>query len=218
MRNTLPLSAHVDTSSLICFFIFMAFFCRLSNSQYLKTTFLTQAAVPSLLIRPEKLQLPLRVRPSVLFQSLELTRIYISFVMITSTMFGILIWSLCAARGAGILIHTGPSKRGSILSWNSVYGLQSILGTFASGCLGQSGSLHHHYTSDQRLMIILPLSRLDPLRQNPQRGSIRTSRNCSSDNLHHRSLWPYNYFHNGHYLWRISLEPLRAHAHNSAQE
>lgn len=104
MRNTLPLSAHVDTSSLISFFIFMAIF------------------VPSLLIPPEKLQLPLKI----------------SWVMITSTMFAILIWALCAAHGAGSLIHTGSSQTGSVLSWNTVYGLQSIFGTFASGCLGQS--------------------------------------------------------------------------------
>lgn len=59
--------------------------------------------------------------------------------MITSTMFGILIWSLLTAHGAGSLIHTGPSEKGSVLHWNSLYGLQSIFGTFASGCLGQSG-------------------------------------------------------------------------------
>lgn len=59
--------------------------------------------------------------------------------MITSTMFGILIWALCTAHGAGTLIHTGSSQTGSVLSWNTVYGLQSIFGTFASGCLGQSG-------------------------------------------------------------------------------
>ena len=36
MRNTLPLSAHVDTSSLISFFVFMAifgrFFCSLTGN------------------------------------------------------------------------------------------------------------------------------------------------------------------------------------------
>lgn len=61
--------------------------------------------------------------------------------MITSTMFGILIWALCSAHGAGSLIHTGSSQTGSILSWNTVYGLQSILGSFGSGCLGQSGKI-----------------------------------------------------------------------------
>lgn len=43
MNNTLPLSANVDTCSLVSFFIFLAIFS------------------PLLLIRPEKLQLPLRV-------------------------------------------------------------------------------------------------------------------------------------------------------------
>jgi nucleobase:cation symporter-1, NCS1 family len=61
--------------------------------------------------------------------------------MITCTIFGMLIWALRAAHGAGSLIHTGPSKQGSVLSWNILYGFQSILGAFASGCLGQSGRL-----------------------------------------------------------------------------
>ena len=58
--------------------------------------------------------------------------------MITCTMFGILIWALCAAHGAGTLIYAGPTKAGSVLRWNTVYGLQSIVGGYASGCLGQS--------------------------------------------------------------------------------
>lgn len=61
--------------------------------------------------------------------------------MITSTMFGILVWALCTAHGAGSLIRTGSSQTGSVLRWNTVYGLQSIFGTFASGCLGQSGKV-----------------------------------------------------------------------------
>jgi len=43
MSNSLPLSANVDTCSLVSFFIFLAIFC------------------PMLLIPPEKLQLPLKV-------------------------------------------------------------------------------------------------------------------------------------------------------------
>jgi NCS1 family nucleobase:cation symporter-1 len=43
MTNTLPLSANVDTCSLVSFFIFLAVFC------------------PMLLIPPEKLQTPLKV-------------------------------------------------------------------------------------------------------------------------------------------------------------
>jgi len=43
MKNTLPLSANVNTGSLVSFFIFLVIFC------------------PMLLIRPEKLQLPLKV-------------------------------------------------------------------------------------------------------------------------------------------------------------
>lgn len=43
LENTLPASANVDTSSLICFFIFAALF------------------LPTLMIPPEKLQMPFRV-------------------------------------------------------------------------------------------------------------------------------------------------------------
>lgn len=59
MRNTLPPSANVDTSSLISFFIFMAIFGRLSC--LLTSNISDQDTVPSLLITPEKLQLPLKV-------------------------------------------------------------------------------------------------------------------------------------------------------------
>lgn len=56
-------------------------------------------------------------------------------------MFGMLIWALCAAHGAGSLVHTPPTASGSVLSWGTVYGLQSIVGGYASGCLGQSGKI-----------------------------------------------------------------------------
>lgn len=104
MRNTLPLGAHVDTSSLVSFFVFLAIF------------------TPTLMVSPERLQVPFRV----------------TFIMITSTMIGMLIWALCAAHGTGPLVHTGSSQSGSRLSWNIVYGLQAILGSYGSGCLGQS--------------------------------------------------------------------------------
>jgi hypothetical protein len=48
MKNTLPLSANVDTCSLVSFFIFLAVFC------------------PMLLIPPEKLQVPLKVNSQTL--------------------------------------------------------------------------------------------------------------------------------------------------------
>ena len=68
--------------------------------------------------------------------------------MITCTVFGILIWALSASHDPGNLIHTGPSAAGSKLSWNAVYGLQSIIGVYGSGCLGQSGTppWHDHRT------------------------------------------------------------------------
>lgn len=74
------------------------------------------------MIPPEKLQLPFRI----------------VFVMITATMFGMVGWSVHAAGGAGILMSTPATGSGSTLSWAAVFGLQSIVGSQASGCLGQS--------------------------------------------------------------------------------
>lgn len=74
------------------------------------------------MIPPEKLHLPFRV----------------VFVMITATMFGMVGWSVHAAGGAGALISTPATGTGSALSWAAVFGLQSIVGSQASGCLGQS--------------------------------------------------------------------------------
>ena len=64
--------------------------------------------------------------------------------MITCTVLGILTWALSASHGPGKLIHTGPSVAGSKLSWNTVYGLQSVIGVYGSGCLGQSGKPDWH--------------------------------------------------------------------------
>ncbi|KAL0254620.1 hypothetical protein SLS55_010099 [Diplodia seriata] len=78
--------------------------------------------LPLPLIPPEKLQLPFKI----------------TFVMITATMFGMLGWAIHAADGPGALIHAPATQRGAALSWGAVYGLQSIVGSQASGCLGQS--------------------------------------------------------------------------------
>ncbi|KAK8209476.1 NCS1 family nucleobase:cation symporter-1 [Phyllosticta capitalensis] len=78
--------------------------------------------LPLPMIPPEKLQLPFRI----------------TFIMITVTMFGMLAWSVHTAGGPGELFYTGSTKHGSTLSWNAVFGLQSIIGSQASGCLGQS--------------------------------------------------------------------------------
>jgi NCS1 family nucleobase:cation symporter-1 len=77
---------------------------------------------PLLMIPPEKLQVPFRIA---------------SF-MITTVLLGMLIWSLAAARGAGPLLSTGSTQSGSVLSWNMLYGLQSFIGGWSGGVLGQS--------------------------------------------------------------------------------
>lgn len=104
MKNTLPLSANVDTCSLVSFFIFLAIFA------------------PMLMIPPEKLQLPLKI----------------AFVMIVCNIFGMLIWSVRTAHGAGKLFHAPSTESGSTLSWNVVYGIQAILGLWSGGIVGQS--------------------------------------------------------------------------------
>lgn len=78
--------------------------------------------LPLPMIPPEKLQLPFRI----------------TFVMITATMFGMLGWAVNAAGGAGALMSTPATKSGASLSWAALFGLQSIVGSQASGCLGQS--------------------------------------------------------------------------------
>lgn len=74
------------------------------------------------MIPPEKLQLPFRI----------------TFVMIAATMFGMLGWAINAAGGAGALMSAPATKSGPSLSWAAIFGLQSIVGSQASGCLGQS--------------------------------------------------------------------------------
>ncbi|KKY14581.1 putative ncs1 nucleoside transporter family protein [Phaeomoniella chlamydospora] len=78
--------------------------------------------LPILMIRPEHLQTPLRV----------------SFVMICGTVVGMMIWAVSQAGGAGTLVGQGPTGKGAELRWNTVYGLQSIVGGYGSGILGQS--------------------------------------------------------------------------------
>lgn len=80
--------------------------------------------LPLPLIPPEKLQLPFRI----------------TFVMITATMLGMLGWAMHAAGGAGALMAapaTQPSGA-AVHHWAALFGLQSIVGAQASGCLGQS--------------------------------------------------------------------------------
>lgn len=78
--------------------------------------------LPLPMIPPEKLQLPFRI----------------TFVMIAATMFGMLSWAVNAAGGAGVLMSAPATKSGPSLSWAALFGLQSIVGSQASGCLGQS--------------------------------------------------------------------------------
>jgi NCS1 family nucleobase:cation symporter-1 len=124
MKNTLPLSANIDTCSLVSFFIFLVIFC------------------PLLLIPPEKLQMPLKVNCVLANCPLcsRLTLKQVAFVLIVCNIFGMLIWSVRTAHGAGTLLHSPAVASGSTLGWNVVYGIQVILGLWSGGIVGQSGT------------------------------------------------------------------------------
>lgn len=124
LPNTLPASANVDTASLVSFFVFIVIF------------------LPLPMIPPEKLQLPFRF----------------TFVLIAATMFGMLAWAVHAAHASGPLLiaaspatTTSASASGPALHWAALFGLQSIVGSQASGCLGQSDWTRYAKTPDAAL-------------------------------------------------------------------
>jgi hypothetical protein len=110
-------------------------------------------------VRPEKLQRPFRVTvnvPCITGQTVDfliLGRLYhdhrghvrdgqtytMSFKDQSELMHVQLIWSLSTANGVGDLISQASTAQGSTLRWNSLYGLQSFMSAYVSGCLGQSG-------------------------------------------------------------------------------
>ncbi|KAL4978851.1 permease for cytosine/purines, uracil, thiamine, allantoin-domain-containing protein [Aspergillus desertorum] len=76
--------------------------------------------IPAVLIKPEKLQMPF----------------FFCFVLFCGTCFGMLIWSVSQAHGAGPLFHepgTAPNT-----GWAFMFGVTAILGSWGSGTLGQS--------------------------------------------------------------------------------
>lgn len=72
--------------------------------------------------------------------------------MITCTMFGLLGWAISTANGPGKLIDAPSTVRGAALSWNAVYGFQALLGSQASGCLGQSDWTRYAKTTNAALI------------------------------------------------------------------
>ncbi|KAL4999446.1 permease for cytosine/purines, uracil, thiamine, allantoin-domain-containing protein [Aspergillus recurvatus] len=76
--------------------------------------------IPAVLIKPEKLQMPF----------------FFCFVLFCGTCFGMLIWAVSQAHGAGPLFHepgTAPNT-----GWAFMFGITAILGSWGSGTLGQS--------------------------------------------------------------------------------
>lgn len=90
---------------------------------------------PTLMIPPERLQTPFRV----------------AFIMIIATIFGMVGWAVHAAAGPGELFYAKSTAGGSTLSWNAVYGLQTIVGAYGSGILGQSDWTRYSKTPNAAL-------------------------------------------------------------------
>ncbi|KAK4063638.1 hypothetical protein Trihar35433_8346 [Trichoderma harzianum] len=78
------------------------------------------AFIPAILIKPEKLQIPF----------------VICFFLFCGSCFGILIWSVSTANGAGELFH--QKKDTTNMGWAFMFGITSVLGAWGSGTLGQS--------------------------------------------------------------------------------
>jgi NCS1 family nucleobase:cation symporter-1 len=58
--------------------------------------------------------------------------------MIVCNIFGLLIWAVRAAHGAGSLINSPAVATGNTLSWSVVYGIQAVLGLWSGSIVGQS--------------------------------------------------------------------------------
>lgn len=76
--------------------------------------------IPLVLIPPEKLQIPFAI----------------SFLLFAMSAFGLLIWSVHNAGGAGTMFT--EAKTTINLGWGIMYGITAIIGSWGSGTLGQS--------------------------------------------------------------------------------
>ncbi|KAL2000405.1 hypothetical protein VTN02DRAFT_3170 [Thermoascus thermophilus] len=78
------------------------------------------AFIPLALIPPERLQLPFAI----------------SFVLFATSCFGLLIWAVVNAGGAGSMFQ--QTETTIEVGWGVMYGITAILGAWGSGTLGQS--------------------------------------------------------------------------------
>lgn len=124
-------------------------------------------------------------------------------------MFGILGWAIGTNGGPGPLLHTPATAKDSALSWAALFGLQSIVGSQASGCLGQSDWTRYAKTPNAALFGQLVAGMIDiPLVLCLRHLLIFCPPSARVD-LHNRRLWsPHNIGHRRD-LRHIPLEPLR---------
>ncbi|KIW77744.1 hypothetical protein AYO21_04863 [Fonsecaea monophora] len=78
------------------------------------------AFIPLVLVRPERLQVPFAI----------------SFVLFAGSCFGLLIWAVHVAGGAGQMFHE-PGSTDNV-GWAFMFGITAILGAWGAGTLGQS--------------------------------------------------------------------------------
>lgn len=135
-----------------------------------------------------------------------LTSNQIAFIMIVCNIFGMLIWSVRTAHGAGALIKSPSTESGSTLGWNVVYGIQAVLGLWSGGIVGQSGMTADLIPGTRLLTTV----RLDSLCKDTKCISIRPRRYLSSDNHCHSVLWPHHHLRDCSNIWPVLLEPIRA--------
>ncbi|KAL3429859.1 permease for cytosine/purines, uracil, thiamine, allantoin-domain-containing protein [Aspergillus tetrazonus] len=93
---------------------------RLQTNDFIGLVIWMAGFIPAVLIKPEKLQIPF----------------FSCFVLFCGTCFGLLIWSVSQAHGAGQLFQepgTAPNT-----GWAFMFGITAILGSWGSGTLGQS--------------------------------------------------------------------------------
>ena len=130
-----------------------------------------------------------------------------------------LIWALCANHGTGDLIHTGPTAIGNTLHWNTIYGLQTIIGAFGTGCLGSSGVISLLFCSSSSIQENTDryIHRLDKICSNSQRCLVRPDRHCTNKYMCDSTMWTSYHIRDSRNVWRSTLESIPASSCNPAR-
>ncbi|KAL1964155.1 hypothetical protein VTN77DRAFT_7243 [Rasamsonia byssochlamydoides] len=93
---------------------------HLATNDFIGMVIWYAAFIPLVLVKPERLQVPFAI----------------SFVLFATSCFGILIWAVVNADGAGSMFRETPTTIN--VGWGVMYGITAILGAWGAGTLGQS--------------------------------------------------------------------------------